>query len=45
MFFKNRNGEGNRWENTGTGGPQELKGAPGAPGLAGLEPAFRDLIE
>jgi hypothetical protein len=45
VFFKNRNGEGNRWENTGTEGPPELKGASGSEGAAGLEPAFRDMIE
>jgi hypothetical protein len=45
MFFRNRNGAGNHWENTGTEGPQSLKGAPGSEGAAGLEPAFRDLIE
>jgi hypothetical protein len=45
VFFKNRNGEGNRWENTGTDGPLGLKGAPGSEGAAGLEPAFRDLLQ
>ena len=45
VFFRNRNGEGNHWENTGTQGPQALKGAPGSEGAAGLEPAFRDLLE
>ena len=45
VFFKNRNGEGNRWENTGTEGPQVLKGPPGSEGAAGLEAAFRDLLE
>jgi len=39
VFFKNRNGEGNHWENNGPEGPAELKGA------AGLEAAFRDLLE
>jgi hypothetical protein len=45
VFFKNRNGEGNHWENTGTVGPQELKTPPGTQGYAGLEAAFLDLIE
>ena len=43
-FFKNRNGEGNRWENTGTDGPAILKAPPGAPGAAGLEAPFLDLL-
>jgi hypothetical protein len=45
VFFRNRNGEGNRWENTGIEGPQVLKGPPGSEGAAGLEAAFRDLLE
>ena len=44
-FFRNRNGEGNRWENTGTEGPPELKGPPGSPGAAGLEAPFLDLLK
>ncbi len=45
VFFKNRNGEGNRWENTGTEGPPALKGPPGSEGAAGLESAFLDLLQ
>jgi hypothetical protein len=44
-FFRNRNGEGNHWENTGTQGPSVLKGAPGSPGAAGLEAPFLDLLK
>jgi hypothetical protein len=36
-FFRNRNGEGNRWENNGTEGPLRLKGPLGSEGGAGLE--------
>jgi hypothetical protein len=45
VFFKNRNGEGNRWENTGAEGPPILKGPPGSAGAAGLETAFLDLLQ
>jgi hypothetical protein len=45
IFIKDRNGEGNRWENTGTDGPAALKQPPGNEGAAGLEAAFRDLLE
>lgn len=45
VFFRNRNGEGNHWENTGTAGPHELKAPPGTQGAAGLEAAFLDLSE
>lgn len=45
VFFRNRNGEGNRWENNGTEGPLRLKGSPGGEGAAGLEAAFRDLLQ
>lgn len=45
VLFKNRNGEGNRWENTGTDGPSILKGPPGSEGAAGLQDAFLDLLE
>jgi len=44
-FFRNRNGEGNHWENTGTEGPSVLKGEPGSPGTAGLEAPFLDLLK
>jgi len=44
-FFKNRNGNGNRWENNGTSGPATLKGPPGSEGAAGLEAAYVDLLQ
>jgi hypothetical protein len=44
-FFRNRNGEGNHWENTGTAGPHELRARPGTQGAAGLEATFLDLSE
>ena len=44
-FFKNRNGNGNRWENNGTAGPAILKGPPGSEGAAGLEAAYVDLLQ
>ena len=43
-FITNRNGPGNHWSNNGTNGPATLKGPPGAPGSAGLEAEYLDLL-
>jgi hypothetical protein len=45
VFFKNRNGDGSRWEDSGAEGPPAPKGAPGSDGAAGLEPAFLDSLQ
>jgi hypothetical protein len=40
-FFKNTNGPGNRWENTGPGRPLDLEKIPDSRGVVGIEPGYR----